>query len=211
MRRITMRFLSCLLLIAVSAHAQALFPCINAVSSRSGSFLGLANLEYLEKPGYARYSLSIFRKEQFINPNDQVGVPGTYWTDAYWSVVLDNLHEYLPCQFPMITDDGEFVVLLHSGSASAEEPVLRIYRKRDHTGDPIRKGPDHGIFIKGISLREIWPSDKVTAAESWIAGGPEWFTGASFDFSADGRELIYKTRWGNTVRISLPEGVVLRE
>lgn len=37
---------------------------------------------------------------------------------------------------------------------------------------------------------------------------PEWYAGGAFNFSSDGQQLIHKTRWGNTVRISLGDGSV---
>jgi hypothetical protein len=55
---------------------------------------------------------------------------------------------------------------------SGERAVLQIYRRRDHPGDPVRKGPDHGVFIKSIVLKEIWPSDKI--AENTAAWNDEF-------------------------------------
>jgi hypothetical protein len=111
---------------------------------------------------------------------------------------------------PLITDDGEFLILLHAGpTLSAERTVLEIYRRRDHPGDPIREGPDHGVFIKAIPLSEIWKPDVLAAnVGAWDDETPQWFAGGTFEFSSDDRQLIHKTRWGNTVRISLTDGSV---
>ncbi len=84
---------------------------------------------------------------------------------------------------------------------------MQIYRKRDHLGDPIREGPDHGVFIREIAIDKIWPTDKLPANSAiWTDHTPEWFAGGTFEFSADNRQLIHKTRWGNTVRINLFDG-----
>ena len=106
---------------------------------------------------------------------------------------------------PLITDDGEFLILLHVGPAlSGDTAVLQIYRRRD---DPIREGPDHRVFIKDIALKEIWTPDKLAANTNfWTDHTPEWFAGGTFAFSSDYRRLIHQTRWGNTVRINLADG-----
>ena len=69
---------------------------------------------------------------------------------------------------------------------------------------------DFVLTIKDIALREIWPADKLPNAQ-WATGEtPQWFAGGAFEFSPDCRQLIHKTRWGNTVRINLPDGSVSR-
>jgi hypothetical protein len=73
------------------------------------------------------------------------------------------------------------------------------------------EGPDHGVFIKDIALNEVWTPDKLAANSSiWTEGTPEWFAGGTFEFSSDCLQLIHKTRWGNTVRINLQDGSLLR-
>ena len=72
----------------------------------------------------------------------------------------------------------------------------------------MREGPDHGVFIKDITLKEIWPADKVSDVQVVTDETPQWFAGGTFEFSPDCRLLIHKTRWGSTVRINLPDGSV---
>jgi hypothetical protein len=123
-----------------------------------------------------------------------------------WSVVIDshNSHPIPPCPVSLITDDGEFLIVVNEFNGTfATESALQIYRRRDH----------QGVFIKDITLREIWPADKFP--ESPIVqvdtdSTPRWFAGGTFKFSSDCRLLIYKTRWGNTVRINLQDGSVSR-
>jgi len=69
----------------------------------------------------------------------------------------------------------EFLILVHTGPTfSGGAAVLRIYRRRDHPGDPIREGPDHGNFIREIALKEIRTPDKVAAMSSiWTDHTPE--------------------------------------
>jgi hypothetical protein len=202
-------------LLALPAVAGPLFPCVKAVSSKNGNFLALTDVQPEPGQGNAqRVLLQVFPRENFINTKDRLAAPASYWTDwIRWSVMLDAdrmRNEPQPCPLPLITDDGEFLILLHVGpTLSGEHAVLQIYRRRDHLGDPVREGPDHGVFIKSIALKQIWPSDKLadnTAA--WDDETPQWFAGGTFEFSEDSRQLAHKTRWGNTVRINLEDGSV---
>lgn len=201
--------------------AGPLFPCVKAVASDHGHFMVVVTDVPVEPKQEIpvktrRVALQVFPKEDFINDKDRVVAPATYWTDwERWSVVLDssNMHNQPECPLPLITDDGEFVILLRTGSISAEDSaLLTIYRKRDHPGEAVGEGPDHGVFIKDITLRELWPPDRLATIPSvWNDESPEWFVGGTFEFSADYRQLIHKTSWGNTVRINLEDGSVARQ
>ena len=219
-RSVRRAFLGALFLVlsAVSAVAGPLFPCPRAVSSSDGSFLVLSDVQFTPGPNNSvkvpRVSLQVFPKERFINAKEQFATTAAYWTNwARWSVVLDSMpmHNEPECPLPLITNDGEFLVLLHLGGVfSPEDAVLQIYRRRDHLGDPVGKGPDHGVFIKTIALKEIWSPDKVAENTGlWTDHTPEWFAGGTFEFSSDCRELTHQTRWGNTVRIKLDDGSTL--
>jgi len=187
------------------------------VSSSNGNFLVLKDVQYEPGPNNTvrvqRVSLQVFPRENFINAKDKFTTPATYWTTwPLWDLVLDPtpMHIESDCPVPLITDDGEFLILLRTGWAiSGEDAVLRIYRW-DHRYEPaIGRTGNHGVLIKGIGLKEIWPPDKVAAN---TGGGtdatPEWFTGGTLEFSSDRRKLIHKTRWGNTVYINLEDGSV---
>lgn len=199
---------------ALPALAGALPPCVRAVSSNNGNFLVISDVQLEPELGnrarVQQVSLQVFPKENFINAKDRVTSPTTYWTNwLQWSVVLDsrNMHPVPGCPLSLITDDGEFLILLN---VPAVDSALRIYRRRDHNGDPVREGPDHGVFIKGITLREIWPPDQFSTVDIVTDETPQWFAGGTFQFSPDCRLLIHRTRWGNTVRINLSDGSVSR-
>jgi hypothetical protein len=202
--------LSLLLAGGSSAIAGPIFPCVRAASSRNGSFLVLAD-QYV--PGQERVSLRVIGKENFINAYQRLAAPATYWgaEQAGWGVVLvaDLMRNVpAPCLLPLITDDGEFLIVLHVGPAlSGDQVVLQIYRRPHPPFEPIRDVPDHGVFIKEIALNKIWTPDRIAANPIfWTDHSPEWFAGGTFEFSPDYRQLIHKTRWGNTVRINLADG-----
>jgi hypothetical protein len=197
------------------AAAGGPFPCVKAVSSPQGNFLVITDRQIEPIQGdigeIRQVSFQMFPKEEFINAKDRMNSPLTSWTDwKRWSVVLDarvaaNRPFAWSCSLPLITDDGEFLVLL-SGSALYTDAALRIYRRRDHFGDPVREGPDQGVLVRDIPLKEIWPPDKMAATSSWNDTTPQWFAGGTFEF--DSHQLVHKTRWGNTIRINLPDGSV---
>lgn len=202
--------------LTLQAAAGPLFPCVRAASSKNGNFLVL--IEAQDKPGtqnIQQWSYEVFPKENFINAKDRLDSPGAYWHNwMRWSVLLDvdPVHHDFSCPLSLITDDGEFLVLLHVGPMFPADSVLQIYRKRDHLGDPVRQGPDHGVFIKSITLNDIWPPDKITPNTwHWSDETPQWFAEGTFEFTLDCRQLIHKTRWGNTVRINLSDGSISRE
>jgi hypothetical protein len=201
-------------LIIPSALAGPFPPCLHAASSKNGNFLVLIQAENTSGTRQIRqWSFEVFPKEDFINAKDRLDAQGTYWTDwMRWSVLLNiDPHTLSLCPFPLITDDGEFLVILHVGPAFSGDPVLEIYRKRDHQGDPVGEGPDHGVFIKTIILNEIWPPDKAEAATMFTDESPEWYSGGTFEFTSDCRQLIHKTRWCNTVRIHLKDGSISQD
>ena len=199
---------------ALPALAGPLPPCVKAVSSNNGSFLVISDVQLEPEHGNGarvqQVSLQVFPKENFINAKDKVTSPASYWTNwLQWSVVLDshNMQPVPGCPLSLVTDDGEFLIVLNE---YATDSALRIYRRRDHLGDPVREGRDHGVFIKDIALREIWPADKLPNVQIETDETPQWFAGGTFEFSPDCRLLIHKTRWGNTVRINLQDGSVSR-
>jgi hypothetical protein len=203
--------------LALPALAGPLFRCPKAVSSSKGNFLVLSNIQV--KPGpdgtlkIERFSLQVFPKENFIHVSDKTTRAATFWEDwPQWDVALD-ANAILKCPVPLITDNGQFLILLRIGPIfSGDEGVLQIYRW-DHRYDPeIGRTPHHGVLVRDIDLKELWSPEKVAAnaGTTWTDETPEWFDGGIFEFSSDNKQLIHKTRWGNTTRITLEDGSVSR-
>jgi hypothetical protein len=206
------------------AFAGAGPPCVKAVSSSNGNFivvsdfqLGPAGPEYGGAKTVQRVSLLVFPRENFINAKGGVTSTAIFWTDFLrWSVIIEpsGTRPIPGCPFPLITDDGEFLIVLSESAIDFGDPALRIYRRRDHpgeprpVGEPRPEGPDHGIVVKDISLNEIWPPGHLPRLVSDET--PQWFDGGTFEFSPDCRMLIHKTRWGNTVNINLPDGSIAK-
>src|SRR6267154_2479123 len=114
-----------------------------------------------------------------------------------------------PCPRATSSSNGQFLVLLlEIGPVSADEPVLQIYR-RDHKTREGASSMNQGAFVKGLSLKVLWPTKKLPSSGMiWTDESLQWFAGGSFAFSSDSRQLIHKTRWGNTARNNLMEGSI---
>ena len=215
---------SLILGLTVPALAGTPPPCIKAASSKNGDFLVLMNMQLdalQSNDGVARrirgFSFEVFPRENFINAKDRLTAAGIYFSDwAQWGVALDrrNTTDQLftsSCPLPLVTNDGEFLVLLAQVPAgSADWGVLRIYR-RDRTS---REIPDHGRLVREIALKEFYvPLYLIPVLEPPYCtdGSPVWFVGCSFGFSSDNRQLIYLSHYWHTVRITLGEGSVSSE
>src|SRR5579859_6554423 len=195
--------LSPIFLCSHHAIAGPLSPCVGAMSSSNQNFLVITDIEWKAhdtgQPLQAlQVTLKVFQRERFINEKDRLVSQATYWNEwTRWSVVISTSHNPAapinPCPLSLITDDGEFLVVFDVDTLN---PGLWIYRKRDHTGDPVGEGPDHGVFIRDVPLKELWPADKLVRPGIQIETGetPRWFAGGTFEFSADCRQLIHKTR-----------------
>jgi len=206
-----------LLLTSLPLLAGALMPCVKASSSASGNFLVVTTMEYQSADAHKvqQVTLDIFPKETFINAKDRVVSPSTFWNNSpLWSVVLNsaNSRPWVPaCPVSLVTDDGEFLVIIGSDVVAGGSP-LRIFRRRDHPGKPFGgQGPDHGVLVRDIPLNQLWPAGKLSEASVITDESPEWYAGGTFVFSSDSRTLVHKSRWGATVRVKLSDGSVSSE
>lgn len=205
------------------AAASPLFPCPSVASSEKGNFLAVIEYQY-EPPDseivrkimsaqsgppqtiqvIRQTTIQVYSRETFINAKDRMTSPVRFWGGwNRWNVVLDAHNDrdrYFTgfCPLPLISDDGEFLVVLNARPVFDSEPALRIYRK-------ILLG--QGVRVREIPLKEIWPADKL-GNHVWLDSTPAWFAGGTFEFSQDSKELIHTTRFGNTVRIGMADGVV---
>ena len=212
---------SLILALAVPASAGPLPTCVRAASSKNGNFLALMNMQLepqQSSDGVTRrirgFSFEVFPKENFINAKDRLTAAGMYFTDwAQWGVALDgrNPTDQLftsSCPVPLVTDDGEFLVLLAQAPAgSLDWGVLRVYQ-RDHTS---REVLGHSRLVRELALKNFYfPLHLIPMLEPPCCTdeSPAWFAEGSFDFSSDDRQLIYWSHSWHSVRITLGEGSV---
>ena len=195
---------------ASSAHASALMPCITATLSANSRILVLNDLTYDDPdethPRYPRTStFRVFRREVEPNEGHRLNGPDAYWAHALWSVVFTNRERVIACPYALVTDDGEYLILV--GIGYLEGVALSIYCRRDHPGQPLGgSGPDHGVLVREIPLHDLWPPEQIP--DMITDGTPQWFASGTFSFTPDNRTLIHKTRWGQTLLISLVTGEI---
>jgi hypothetical protein len=194
----------------VAAQGPKWFPPLVAASSANGAFLVVWEYETTSPkagviPSIKKATYHVFAKERF--PQDRFISPGTFWsrTAPSWGVTLQGPDSAGMPWLPLVTNDGDFLVLVAGISAlNGNLVVLRIYQKRP---------PQDGVLVATHQLRDLWPPDQVVLADQprLVDAEPMWFDGGSFEFSPDNQQLIYKTRWGNTVRVNLSDGKVSKD
>jgi hypothetical protein len=214
-RLIVLGFLLVVELGYVRAHAGALMPCIAATLSANNRILVVNELTF-DDPDETHVRMPrtstfrIYSRYSEINQGMRLYGPNSYWANPIWSVVFENVDRtpFVTCPYTLVTDDGEFLVLVSGGFIGSN--ALSIYRRRDHPGQPFGgPGPDHGVLIRQIALSELWPPVRI---ENFITDEtPKWFAAGTFAFSADNRTLIHKTRWGQTLSIELTTGKVTNQ
>jgi hypothetical protein len=214
MRRLFFIALGLLLgLSSTSAHASALMPCITATLSANSRILVLNELTYDDRdethPRYPRTStFRVLRREVEPNEGHRLNGPDTYWAGALWSVVLTSRERVIACPYALVTDDGEYLILV--GVGYLEGVALSIHRRRDHPGQPLGgSGPDHGVLVREIPLHDLWPPEQIP--QGITDATPQWSASGTFSFTPDNRTLIHKTRWGQTLLISLVTGEITRQ
>jgi hypothetical protein len=121
--RIPIRRLPLILLLSIFSSysiASPPPPCIKAASSISGQFLVITDISSALAAGvHEAPTLTVYKKERFVNVKDRLTSPGTYWGDtAQWTVVLKPQRTGLMngCPLSLITDDGELMILLNAES-----------------------------------------------------------------------------------------------
>jgi hypothetical protein len=185
-------------------------PCLKAVTSKDGNFLVVIEGQFESR----QISLKVFPKENWINAKDRLTAQSPYWTDSLlWSLVGDpHQSGWESCPLPLITDDGEFLILLNRATIVPPDlEALQIYRRRDHPGDRIREGSDHpGVLVRTILFKEIWPTRRFENDQRATDHSPQWFVGSSFEFSADNQYLLYKAGPDDTIHIRLKDALVTK-
>jgi hypothetical protein len=193
---------------AIPAFGGPMPPCVTATLSAKGTAL-VVNQRELE-PGGETEPRKVLRSTfevLLLHPERHYGglrpvTPEHYWSGAEWSVVFE-YPRIQACEHVLVTDDGEFLVLVGN---TPDRAAMRIYRRREHPGGRgIDPGPDHGVLVKEIPLTMVWPD----LPDGWTDHSPQWYAGGSLAFTGDDRGLVVKTRFGKTLTIDLASGAVV--
>jgi hypothetical protein len=185
-------------MISVPAHAGPLFPCIGATLSAKGSALVVDQLSFDhpdETSGQIPRTSTFTVLRRYVDANDglRLNGPDVYWVGPSWSIVFHRSDRIPICPYVLVTDDGEFLILVDSGFGPSAMSIYRHHR-------------NHGVLVRELRLEDIWPRERIPVSTN--DESPRWFAGGSFAFSPDNHALLYKTAWGTTLKISLDTGAV---
>jgi hypothetical protein len=213
-RLIALGFLLGIELSAVPAHAGPPMPCITATLSANGQILVINELTFDDPDetharGARTSTFRVLSRYAEINQGRRMDGPNSYWAHPMWSLAFKNNDRGpVVCPYTLVTDDGEFLVIVGLGFLGNDG--LTIYRRREHPGQPIvDPGPDHGVPVRQVPLSDLWPPERI---QHFITDAtPRWFAEGTFAFSPDSRMLIHKTRWGQTLSIDLATGKVTNQ
>jgi len=188
---------------ASRAHAGAPPPCIAATLSANNNILVVNDLVYddPDETHARRPRTSTFRVlQRYVDINEglRMNGPNAYWAGFLWSVVFtsDGKTPLISCRYTLVTDDGEFLVLIGDFFGPV---ALSIYRRRDHPGLPFGgPGPDHSVLIRQIPLLDLWPPEHIPRMINdhtplWFASGTFVFS-LQVTFSASSREGLWSER-----------------
>jgi hypothetical protein len=140
------RFATLILLLTVSVlsdstakiDASPLPPNVAASTSTNGRFLVVSERQY-DNPNphvvrrILRTTYHVMEMEAFLNGKDRLSIPARFWSES-WEVTLDGVGGF----WPLISNDGESLVLVGVTVADPRATALTIYRKALPEGTLIR-------------------------------------------------------------------------
>lgn len=193
----------------VKLVASPLPPNVRASLSTNGRFLVLTEREYDNPDPHVvrrivRTTYQVMEAETFINNSrDRLNTPATFWSDSAlsWQVA----HEGNRIFWPLISNDGQSLVLVAVTAAVPGVPVLRIYRKKMFEGS----------LVRSFQITDLWTAKEVDPDGKGIFmvtdATPNWFAEGFLEFSPDDQALIYRTKWNDRVSLRLADGAISRE
>jgi hypothetical protein len=144
--------------------------------------------------------------ENFMNNQDRLTTPNRFWSESTlsWQVAPEE-NDGMRVFWPLISNDGQSLVLVGVTEAVPGGAVLKIYRKKMF----------EGILVRSFQITDLWTANEVDPDGKGIFrvtdATPEWFAGGFLAFSPDDQALVYRTQWNDRVSIRLANGVISRE
>jgi hypothetical protein len=204
------------LCVAITGHrsfADSLTPIVFSSLSQNGRFLVIA--EYTNVPAGNGSERTVSTTYRIVESDSYIGniysmkLPGKLWYGSGfgWHVTLPAQNDFLGYAWPIVTNDGKYLVLI-----SMSQPMmpgngqyLRIYRRKD----------DHiGEVVRSFKITDLWTPQRVASDASVAAMDgypPRWVTGGTFRFSDDSQKLTYRNQWQEEIEINLSDGAITRK
>lgn len=193
-----------LLLLSPRSFASPLPPLVLAAQSANGKWLVTVDFELAppQDSGGGRRILRttyhVLSQERFLNSNrDRLDAPGALWSER-WFLNRSAADERGARVWPIISDDGQTLVLINMTAPFTKSTVLSIYQE-----DRLR-----GRFVRTYVLENLWPAEKIDPKLTDFGYTPQWSAGGHFSFSDDCKDLLYRTQWGTSLTIRLSDGVI---
>jgi hypothetical protein len=198
----------CSFLFAAQLPASALRPIMRAATSKNGRFLVVETLDLSpEGEGAGRSILGatfeVSPLETFDNNSrDRLTSPNKYYSDSWnsWKIRLPHDSSFL-APWPIISDDGETLILVGVNPPMPGVTLLAIYKRREH----------EGTLLRSYNVDDLWslkPGEK--RIDGMFDSTPEWFADGSFSFSPDNQLLLYTDKQHGLTRLSLKTGEPVR-
>jgi hypothetical protein len=144
--------------------------------------------------------------ETFINGKDRLTTPASFWSESAlsWQVSPEG-NDGIRVFWPLISNDGQSLVLVGLTAAVPGGAVLKIYRKKIFEGS----------LVRSLQITDLWTAKEVDpdgrGSFTVTDATPNWFAGGFLAFSPDNQSLIYRTQWNDRVSIRLADGAISRE
>lgn len=191
--------------------ASAMPPNVLASRSTNGRFLVLTEREYDNPDPHAvkrivRTTYQVMESETFINSKDRLITSAPFWSESAlsWRVSPEG-NDGTRVFWPLVSSDGQSLVLVGITAAVPGSPILKIYRKKEFEGS----------LVRSLQITDLWTAKEVDHDGKGIFivtdATPNWFVGGFLTFSPDDQTLIYRTQWNDRVSIRLADGAISRE
>jgi hypothetical protein len=183
-----------LILLPKVVAAGPLFPDVRVSSSANGKYLVVIEEKFDNPDAGVRSVLLptylVLRAEPFTG----LQTATQFWSTSGWQVTPEgsaSSRVYLP----MISNDGQTLVLVLVSPPMGDPEVAKIYRRAGNTAK----------LLRGIKLSDLWTADEMESyvIREGLSGTPMWYADATLEFSSDDQELLYRSRWNDNVRIKL--------
>jgi hypothetical protein len=182
-----------LILLPTVGVAGQLFPDVRASSSANGKYLVVIEDKFDNPDAGVRRVLErtyvVLRAEPFTG----LQTATQFWSATGWQVTPAESASRI--DLPMISNDGQTLVLILVNPPMGDPEVVKIYHWNGYTAK----------LLRGIKLSDLWTADEMKSyvIREDLGGTPMWYGGATLEFSSDDQELLYRSRWNDTVRIKL--------
>jgi hypothetical protein len=191
-----------LILLPSLGFAGPLFPDVRVSSSSNGKYLVVVEETFDNPDAGVRRVLQrtyvVLQSEPFINYGNRLQSATQFWSSSgsqCWQVTPAGATSQ-SIYLPMISNDGQILVLVLVSPPMGDQEVVRIYHREGNKAK----------LIRAVKLSGFWTADEMkTYVGPASDETPMWYAGATLEFSSDDQDLLFRSRWNDTVKINLAD------